>query len=139
ISVSSKFQAELTPLLQPIQRLLATAPYATLMGLISSSYSRILEKRLWSILSSQNNSQLSILGAIQLERDISGIVGVVAVFGGWKVRSEFTRCVQIGMLLGMAGEDGDDDDEEEDNGIEWVLSDEERRKVRNAVAKGSNF
>jgi hypothetical protein len=77
------------------------------------------------------------LGAVRLERDISGIVTAAVAGGKYGLRDAFTKCTQMTLIMNM--EDDEWDEVAEDNnggdGIPWVMDADERKRVR-AIVKG---
>jgi len=71
-----------------------------------------------------------------MERDFSGIIGVVARGGHYGVRDAFSRVAQVCMLVNMDDDEWDALNEAEGEGDEemaWVLSEDERRRARALV------
>ncbi|KAI1485486.1 COG4 transport protein-domain-containing protein [Biscogniauxia mediterranea] len=126
--VQRRFEAGWESLMKPIARLMTAKMFTALMDTTATYLSRVLEKRVWSY-----SGKTNAYGAIRLERDFSGIVSTVSR-GNYGVREVFARVTQILMIANMeedeweevGGEDGED-------GMEWVLSEEERRRARNLV------
>ncbi len=68
-----------------------------------------------------------------MERDFNGIISTVAK-GNYSVRELFNRVTQILMVANMEDDEWEELAEtDDDGGIEWVLSQEERRRARNLV------
>lgn len=105
--VRARFTAAWTELLLPISRILTANAFDRLLGVTVASLSRLLEKRLWS-----HHGRVNALGAIRLERDVSGIasaaVDVGSGAGRYRHREAFARCTQITTVMAM------DEDEWED-------------------------
>jgi hypothetical protein len=70
-----------------------------------------------------------------MERDFSGIPGVVARGGRYGVRDLFARVTQVCVLVNMEEEEWEAINEEGEGEEEmaWVLSEEERRRARGLV------
>jgi hypothetical protein len=93
----------------------------------------MLEKRVWLF-----SGKMNALGAQRMERDFSGIIGVVARGGRYAVRDAFARVAQICMLVNMEDEEWDaliEEEQEGDEEMAWVLSEDERRRAR-ALVRG---
>ncbi|KAI1372709.1 COG4-domain-containing protein [Hypoxylon crocopeplum] len=126
--VQRRFEHGWDALMKPIARLMTPKTFAVLVDLTASDLSKTLEKRVWSY-----SGKTNAYGAIRMERDFSGIISTVAR-GNYTVRELFARVAQILMVANMeddeweelSGEDGED-------GIEWVLTEDERRRARNLV------
>jgi len=132
--VKLRFQSGWDALMTPYKRILTGKVFNKLLNTTASYFSKLLEKRIWGYA-----GRISELGAIGLERDVAGVVGVVVRGGLYGVRDAFARCSQIclvvnmeedevGDLLTEAGDGGEDGD-----GVEWVLEIEERRRARGMV------
>jgi hypothetical protein len=129
--VARRFEHSWDALMKPIQRLMTPKTYAMLLDSTAKRLSWVLEKRVWSYAGKMN-----ALGAIRMERDFSGIIGVVARGGKYGVRDTMAKVSQICMLINMEEEEWDALVEEEadgDEGMAWVLTLDERLKARNMV------
>jgi conserved oligomeric Golgi complex subunit 4 len=133
--VSRRFDHGWDALMKPVARLMTPHTFTVLHDLTARYLARVLEQRAWK-------SRASAFGVIRMERDFSGIVGTVAR-GNYGVRELFARASQILMVANMerdeweelaAAGDGDVDGATED-GMIWVLTDEERRRARNLVSE----
>ncbi|CUS11512.1 unnamed protein product [Tuber aestivum] len=134
--VKLRFQAGWDALMTPYKRILTEKVFNKLLNTTASYFSKLLEKRIWGYA-----GRISELGAIRLERDVAGVVGVVVRGGLYGVRDAFARCSQICLVVNMeedevgdlltegAGSDGGEDGD----GVEWVLEVEERRRARGMV------
>ncbi|ROT36861.1 calcium-transporting P [Sodiomyces alkalinus F11] len=130
--VGRRFEHGWDQLMRPIARLMTAHTFSVLHDLTARYLARVLEQRAWK-------SRVSAFGAIRMERDFSGIVGTVGR-GNYGVRELFARVAQVLMIANMeddewevlaaghedAGEGGED-------GMIWVLTEEERRRARNLV------
>ena len=126
--VARRFEHSWQSLMKPIQRLMTARCYTQLLDQTAKYLARVLERRIWGYAGKMN-----ALGAQRMERDFSGMIGVVARGGRYGVRDAFARVTQIAMLVNMEEEEWEALLEEEGDGNEemaWVLSDEERRKAR---------
>jgi hypothetical protein len=125
--VSRVFEHGWDALMRPVARLLTPRTYTTLLDLTADYLARVLEKRVWSYA----GGRTSPYGAIRMERDFSGIIGAISR-GNYSVREVFGRTAQILMVANMVDEDWEVLAGVE-GGMEWVLSEEERRKARSIV------
>lgn len=129
--VARRFEHSWDALMKPIQRLMTPKTFALLLDSTAKHLSRVLEKRVW-LYSGKMNS----LGATRMERDFSGIIGVVARGGKYGIRDMMARVTQICMLVTMEDEEWDALVEEEAEGNEemaWVLTVDERLRARSMV------
>ncbi|KAK1781940.1 COG4 transport protein-domain-containing protein [Copromyces sp. CBS 386.78] len=136
--VTRRFEEGWDALMKPIARLMTPKTFSTVLDYTAQHLARWLEKRVWNYAGSQTRGA-SPYGAIRMERDFSGIIGTISK-GNYAVREVFGRTLQILMVANMedeeweelivtdgaAGEDGED-------GMLWVLSEDERRKARTIV------
>lgn len=126
--VQRRFEHGWDTLMKPIARLMTPKTFTLLVDLTATDLSKTLEKRVWSY-----SGKTSAYGAIRMERDFSGIVSIVSK-GNYSVRELFARVMQILMVADMEDEEweelGGDDGED---GIDWVLNEDERRRARNLV------
>lgn len=108
--VRPRFAAAWAELISPISRILTAAAFDRLLTITVAYLARLLEKRLWSY-----HGRVNALGAIRLERDVSGIVNTVVEIGSshgasarYRHREVFSRCVQITMIMAMDEDEWDD-------------------------------
>ncbi|KAI1495725.1 COG4 transport protein-domain-containing protein [Biscogniauxia marginata] len=126
--VQRRFELGWDALMKPIARLMTAKMFTALMDNTATYLSRVLEKRVWSY-----SGKTNAYGAIRLERDFSGIVSTVSR-GSYGVREVFARVTQILMIANMEEEEWEEvGGEDAEDGIEWLLNEEERRKARNLV------
>lgn len=126
--VPRRFEQGWDALMKPIARLMTTKTYNTLLEITATHLSRqSLEKRI-----SSYSGKTNAYGAIRMERDFNGIIGTVAK-GNYSVRELFNRVSQILMVANMEEDEWEELIDAGDDGMEWVLSEEERRKARNLV------
>lgn len=129
--VARRFEHSWEALMKPIQRIMSASCYTTLLDTTAKHLARVLESRVWKFA-----GKINALGAQRMERDFSGIIGVVARGGRYGVRDAFARTAQVCMLANMEDEEWDALNEAEEGGEEemaWVLSEEERRRARALV------
>ncbi|KAL2174718.1 COG4 transport protein-domain-containing protein [Thermothelomyces heterothallicus CBS 202.75] len=109
--VPRTFERGWDALMRPLARLMTPRTYAALLELTADHLARVLEKRAWSYA----GGRTSPYGAIRMERDFSGIVLMVA-------NMEDEEWDELMAEHGL-----------EDGGMEWVLTEEERRRARTIV------
>lgn len=126
--VPRRFEHGWDQLMKPIGRLMTPGTFSNLLDNTARYLSKILEKRILGY-----SGKMTVLGAIRIERDFTAIVGIVSR-GDYGVREVFSRVTQLLMVANM------EDDEwtelmadSDEGGIEWVLTEEERRKARSLV------
>lgn len=134
-AVGRRFEHGWDALMRPIARLLTPKTYAALLDTTARYLARVLLDRAWKYLGRAN-----ALGVIRMERDFDAVVTVVAKGGHYGVRELFAKVAQVLMVANMEDDEweeivvsGGGAGGEEDEGIQWVLSEEERRKARNLV------
>ncbi|KAK3697054.1 Golgi transport complex subunit 4 [Vermiconidia calcicola] len=116
----------------PIKRILTASNYTRLLTALVSHLARMLEKRLWASLP----GRISPLGAVKLERDVSGIVNVACRGGGYELREIFARCVQVVLVVGMEEDEWEEvsglegAELERVSGVRWRLDAGDRRRAR---------
>jgi len=129
--VAKRFEHSWEALMKPIQRLMTPKCFTGLLDRTADHLADMLERRVWRF-----SGKMNALGAQRMERDFSGIIGVVARGGRYAVRDAFARVSQICMLVNMEEEEWDALVEEEKDGDEemaWVLSEDERKRARGMV------
>ncbi|KAF8245857.1 COG4-domain-containing protein, partial [Wilcoxina mikolae CBS 423.85] len=116
--VKGRFQNGWDTLMNPLKRILTEKTSIRLLNTTANYFSKLLEKRIWGY-----SGRINELGAIRLERDVTGIVGVVVRGGRYGVRDSFLRCTQICLVVNMEEDEvgeilksGGDD-----GGMEWKL------------------
>lgn len=118
--------------MKPIARIMTPRTFTAILDLTARYLARVLEKRVWGYA----GGKASPYGAIRMERDFGAIIGVVSR-GNYAVRELFSKTTQILMVANMDEEEWDElvaaGDGGEDDGMPWVLSEEERRKARTIV------
>ena len=126
--VSRRFEHGWDQLMKPIGRIMTPGTFSSLLDITARYLSKVLEKRILS-----SSGRINAFGAIRIERDFTGIVNTVSR-GNFGVREVFGKVTQLLMVANM-----EDDEWEEINaqingdGIEWVLTEDERRKARSLV------
>lgn len=127
--VPRRFEHGWDQLMKPIARLMTPGTYSQLLDITARYLSKIWEKKVLGYAGRTN-----ALGAIRIERDFIALVDVVSR-GDYAVREVFSKVLQLLMVANMEDEEWDEimaQDGEED-GIDWVLTDEERRRARSLV------
>lgn len=131
--VKRRFKEGWKALMMPLKRILTDKAYTRLLATTANYFSKLLEKRIWGY-----SGRINELGAIRLERDVAGIVGVVVRGGRYGVRDTFVRCSQICLVVNM------EEDEVggilkkggvDDSGVEWRLEVDERARAREMVVR----
>ena len=123
------FGARWEALMKPIARLMTPRTSGTVLDLTARYLARVLEKRIWGYA----GGRTSPYGAIRMERDFGAIAGMVSR-GNYAVREVFGRTAQILMVANMEEDEWEELEASSDGGgMEWVLSEEERRKARTIV------
>lgn len=126
--VRHRFQGGWDAVMIPYKRVLTEKCFNKLLNTTAAYFSRLLEKRIWSYA-----GRINELGAIRLERDVVGVVGVVVRGGMYGVRDAFARCVQICLVVNMEEDEVSEMLSGEGDGVEWRLEMEERRRARGMV------
>ncbi len=134
--VPRRFQTGWDALTKPIARILTERNFDRLLTVIVTYLAEVLEKRVWSYYGRVNE-----LGAVRLERDVSGIVSAVVRGGRYGLRDAFAKVVQVCLVMNM-----EEDEWEEVNGgagraagedgMEWKIDAEERARARGMVRRG---
>lgn len=126
--VKHRFQSGWDAVMTPYKRVLTEKCFNKLLNTTAMYFSKLLEKRIWGY-----SGRISELGAIRLERDVAGVVGVVVRGGMYGVRDAFTRCVQICLVVNMEEDEVSEMLGGDGDGVEWRLEIEERRRARGMV------
>jgi hypothetical protein len=129
--VARRFEHSWDALIKPIQRLMTPKTFSKILDKAADYLAKNLEKRMWVL-----GGKMNVLGASRMERDFSGIVGVVARGGKYVIRDKFAKVTQIAMLVNMEEEEWEALLEEEQGGEEemaWVLTLDERTRARALV------
>lgn len=132
--VSRRFEHHWEALMKPIQRIMSTSPFNTLLEQTAQYLARVLERRVWNY-----SGKMNALGATRMERDYGGIVGVIARGGKYGLRDVFARVLQVAMVVNMDEEEWEAVNVEggglgeEEVEMVWVLNVEERARARGMV------
>lgn len=125
--VQRQFERGWNALAKPIERIMTPKPFAALMNRMAKELATTLERRAW-----RYGGKANAYGVIRMERDFSGIISIVAK-GNYSVRDMFSRVSQILMVANMEDDEWDELIAEGEDAIDWVLSEDERRKARTLV------
>ena len=129
--VAKRFERGWQAFTVPVKRILTAPNFTKLINITVASLARTLEKRIWSYY-----NRVNILGAIRMERDISGIVAAAVKGGRYELRDLFARCTQIVLVVNMDEEEWDEikplngAELERISGVVWKLDEGERRRAR---------
>lgn len=133
--VPRRFEAGWDALMKPIGRLLTPKTFTTLLDMAADYLAKIL----WKRVESYAGGRTSAYGAIRMERDFGGIIGTISK-GNYAVREVFGKVTQALMVANMEEDEWDElmlEEEQglsvEDGGMQWVLTEEERRRARTIV------
>jgi len=123
----------------PIKRIATDRVYDKLLTSTINHLSKQLEKRIWS-----HYGRVNELGAIRLERDVTGIVNTAVKGGRYQLRDMFTRCSQMTLILNMDEEEWEDLEKAkpadlEEMGIPWQLDADERKRTRSIITDRDNL
>lgn len=126
--VPRRFEHGWDQLMKPVARLMTPGTYTTLLDLTAKYLGKLWEKRILSY-----SGRTNAFGAIRIERDFSGLVDTVSR-GDYSVREVFAKVTQLLMVANMEDDEWDEIVAlEGKDGIDWVLSEDERRRARNLV------
>lgn len=135
--VAARFERGWEGLMKPIARLMTPRTFASVLDMTTASLARGLENRAWGYgaSSSSRPGGVTAYGAIRMERDFLGIVRVVSRGENYAVREGFARMQQILTVANMDEEEWEEINAEDGDGggMQWLLSEEERRRARNLV------
>lgn len=126
--VKHRFQSGWDAVMIPYKRVLTEKCFNKLLNTTAAYFTRLLEKRIWGY-----SGRINELGAIRLERDVAGVVGVVVRGGMYGVRDAFARCVQICLVVNMEEDEVSEMLSGDGDGVEWKLEVDERRRARGMV------
>ena len=126
--VPRRFEHGWEQLMKAMARLMTPATFSILLDMTARYLSKLLERKVLSF-----SGRTNAYGAIRIERDFTAIVDVVSR-GNYLVREVFAKVTQLLMVANM-----EDDEWEElvaldgDDGMDWVLTEEEKKKARSLV------
>lgn len=130
--VRMRFQLGWDALTRPIGRIMTERTFDTLLTVVITYLSKMIEKRLWTY-----HGRVNDVGASRLEHDVNEIIKVVVKGQKYSFREAFLRCSQICMIMNM-----DDDEWEEtlESGGEVAdkLKPDERVRARNMVKESAS-
>jgi len=114
----------------PIKRIMTERNYDRLVTVTTSHLSRALEKRIWSY-----KGRIDGLGAVRMERDISGVVNAAVKGGRYGLRDAFARCIEMTLILNMEEDEWDELSKGpvQEDGIVWHLDASERQRTRTII------
>ncbi|KAH6610492.1 calcium-transporting atpase 1 [Trichoderma cornu-damae] len=123
--VSRRFEHGWDQLMKAIGRLMTPGTFSSLVDVTARYLSRILEKRILGY-----GGRTSAYGAIRMERDFTAIVDVVSR-GNYSVKELFSRVTQLLMVANMEDDEWDEIAAQDgEDGIDWVLTEDEKRRAR---------
>ncbi|KAL0939079.1 calcium-transporting P-type ATPase [Colletotrichum truncatum] len=131
--VSRRFEHGWDQLMKPIARLMTTHTFTILHDLTARYLARVLERRVW-------DARANAYGVIRMERDFSSIISTVSK-GNYGVRELFARVSQILMVANMEEEEWEEisavagSPDEDEDGMIWVLTEDERRRARQLTTR----
>ncbi|GAB7355415.1 hypothetical protein MBLNU459_g5931t1 [Dothideomycetes sp. NU459] len=125
--VAQRFERGWMQFTLPIKRILTERNYDRLISATTIYLSKTLEKRIWSYYGRVNE-----LGAVKMERDISGLVNVAVKGSRYGLRDTFARCIEMTLILNMEDEEWDElvRNPVQEDGIAWHLDVGERQRTR---------
>ena len=133
--VPKRFERGWTAFTLPIRRILTRSVYDRLIASTMVTLARALEERIWSL-----HGRIGALGAVRLERDVSGLVTAATKGHRYELRECFARCVQICLVACMEDDEWeeikalDGNQLERVSGVTWKLNEAERKRARALVA-----
>ncbi|KAF2727295.1 COG4-domain-containing protein [Polyplosphaeria fusca] len=125
--VKARFDRGWGAVIRPIKRILTPANFDRLLTVAMEYLAGVLEKRIKSYYGRVNE-----LGAVRLERDISGVINAAVVGGKYGLRDWFTKCQQMTFIMNMDEDEWDEvaEDQAGESEIPWVMDAEERKRIR---------
>lgn len=124
-----RFEHGWDQLMRALARLMTAGTYSHLLDLAARYLARVLEKRVLSY-----GGKATAFGAIRMERDLAAIVDTVSR-GDYGVRDSFARVTQLLTVANMEDDEWEAIKAGGEGGVmEWVLTEEERRRARGLVA-----
>ncbi|KAI6785832.1 uncharacterized protein J7T54_006171 [Emericellopsis cladophorae] len=126
--VPRRFEHGWDLLMKSIARLMTPATFGSLLDTTARYLSKVLEKRILS-----PSARTNPYGAIRMERDFTAIVNTVSG-GDYVVREVFAKVTQLLMVANMEDDEWEEIQElGDEDGIDWVLTEDERKKARSLV------
>lgn len=126
--VPRRFEHGWDLLMKPLARLMTPRTFSSLSDITARYLSKVLERRILGY-----SGKTNAFGAIRMERDFTGIVNTVAR-GDYGIREVFAKVSQLLMVANMEDEEWEEMITlEDEDGIDWVLTEDERRKARSLV------
>lgn len=115
----------------PLKRIMTERNFDRLITATTTYLSKALEKRIWSYYGRVNG-----LGAVRMERDISGIVNAAVKGGRYGLRDTFARCIEMTLVLNMEDDEWDELSKTplQEEGVAWHLDAGERQKTRSIIS-----
>ncbi|KAF1963741.1 COG4-domain-containing protein [Byssothecium circinans] len=129
--VKSRFDRGWGALIRPIKRILTPTNFDRLLNLAFTYLATALEKRIKSY-----HGLVNELGAVRLERDISGIITAAVAGGKYGLRDAFVKCSQMTLIMNMEDDEWEEVASEPGDGYAWVLNADERAFARSIVKGG---
>lgn len=131
--VKARFDRGWGALIRPIKRILTAPNFDRLLTVALAYLASALEKRIKSY-----HGLVNELGAVRLERDISGIVTAAVAGGKYGLRDAFAKCTQMTLIMNMEDDEWEEvsSDDTGEAGIQWVLTSDERNFAR-TIVRGS--
>lgn len=127
VSSVNEFVSNWKSTMAPFQNVFCFEAWSELLSLMVDTIVRILEQRIW-------NLQVNELGATKLDRELSLLITTVCSTN-YTLREKFTKLTQLVLVLGFDDDDFDVDSgdikEEIESGMNWMISPQERIRVRN--------
>lgn len=131
--VKARFDRGWSSIIRPIKRILTPANFDRLLKVALAYLATALEKRIMSY-----HGLVNELGAVRLERDISGIIAVAVAGGKYGLRDAFAKCTQMTLIMNMEDDEWEEVTQEQagESAYQWVLSADERNFARSIVKGG---
>ena len=128
-TVPARFRSGWDALSRPLSRVLTSSNFDRLLSAMVTYVAEALERRTWGY-----HGKVNALGAVRLERDVAGIVGVVVKEGKYALRDSFTRCSQICTIMNMEEDEWDEVKAGQGERMEdWKIDGEEKERARAMV------
>ncbi|QIW98878.1 hypothetical protein AMS68_004396 [Peltaster fructicola] len=137
--VAQRFERGWHAFTLPIKRITTDRIYDKLLTTTVAHLAKTLEKRIRSYYGRVNE-----LGAVRLERDITGIMNAAVRGGRYELRDVFSRCMQMTLLMNMEDDEWEEISKldgtqlERETGIDWKLDMDDRKFARNIVKDRSS-